>query len=110
MLSADKIVITPSDTGKGQEHEEEVLTREDEGSDEDLQGRQSKSESESDWDNPVDRNKAAKSSTPGVETKTDGLGDELSTDIRLFVADCLELDNSSQTNLVSHKMSGYYKN
>ena len=81
MSSADKIVIIPSDTGKGKEHEEEVLTREDEGSDEDLQARQSESELESDWDNPVDRNKAAKSSTPGVQTKTDGLGDELSTEL-----------------------------
>ena len=87
-----------------------MLTSKDEGSNEDLQARQSESESESDLDNPVDRNKVAKSSTPGVQTKTDGLGDNLSKDIHPFVADCLELDSSSQTNLVSRKMSGYYGN
>ena len=87
-----------------------MLTSEDEGSDEDLQARQSESESESDSDNPVDGNEVANSSTPGVQTETDGLGDDLSTDIHPFVADCLELDSSSQTNLVSRKMSGYYGN
>ena len=87
-----------------------MLTSEDEGSDEDSQARQSESKLESDLDNPVDRNKAVKSSTPGVQTETDGLGDELSTDINPSVTDCLELDSSSQTSLVSHKMSGYYGN
>ena len=48
-----------------------MLTSEDEGSDEDLQVGWSESESESYSDNPVDRNKAAKSSTPGVQTETD---------------------------------------
>ena len=87
-----------------------MLTSKDEGSDEDLQARQPESKLESDSDNPVDRNEVAKSSTPGVQTKTDSLGDDLSTDIHPFVTDCLELDSSSQTNLVSRKMSGYYGN
>ena len=55
----------------GKEHKEEVVTSKDEGGDEDLQPRQSESESESYSDNPVDRNKAAKSSTPGVQTRTE---------------------------------------
>ena len=48
-----------------------MVTSEDEGSDEDLQPRQSESESESYSDNPIDRNEAAKSSAPGVQTETD---------------------------------------
>ena len=47
-----------------------MLTSEDEGSNEDSQARQSESKLESDLDNPVDRNKAVKSSTPGVQTET----------------------------------------
>ena len=48
-----------------------MVASEDEGRNEDLQPRQSESESESCLDNPVDRNEAAKSSIPGVQTETD---------------------------------------